>query len=513
MSEEPVLSIGPYRVEATIAKGNLASVLKARDAETGKLVAVKVGGQKLRGHVRATERFLADGEVARRLEHPNIARTLASGMHGEDPWVAHEHVEGQSLDHLLRQRRLSLPETLTVVKAVGRGLAYAHQQSVIHGNLKPRNILLSDDLSTVKITDFGGGRLESAKLESGTITTGQVSVGTVHYASPEVAHGLGQPDARSDLYSLGVVFYEMLTGRAPSGRIALPSQLVADLPSALDPIILKTLAQDRNQRYGSARELLADIDRLEQEQRLQLAAELEGISRATRRVLGSPGDPAQKAKFPGLYIALLIVTLLVVCGLIFFWMKGGGKEPARVPPAAEPGQPPGADLAPSTGASAELALALAAAKSGDVDQARRLLGEVAGKYPGSPEALEALLQKAALEEQKGGYQRDPKLGGSAPAALVTYRTLAETYPTAPPAEDALWKVGEMYEGLKKYDLAAQAFTDLASRFPKTRHDAWYRAAALYDKRLKDAARAKEAYARVPEGSGKYKAAQERLKRL
>lgn len=577
MPEETSLSIGPYRVEGTIAKGNLASVLKARDPQSGRAVAVKVGGPKLRGNPEAATRFLADGEIARPLEHPNVARTFDSGMHGEDPWVAHEYVEGVSLDRLLAQRRLSLPECLTVVKAVGRGLAYAHQQGVVHGNLKPRNVLVSDDLSTVKLTDFGSGRLESAKVEAGTIATGHVSVGAVHYTAPEVVHGLGQADARSDLYSLGVIFYEVLTGRAPSGRIALPSHLVADLPSDLDPIVLKCLAQDRNQRYSSARELLADVDKLEQEQRLRLAAEIEGLSRTTRRLLGSPGKPNDAVRFPGIYIAALIAATLVVCGLVFFWMKEGSSEPVRVPPPtqAPAAQPPGAQLpatpaqptpmepapavpepaaaqpapvkvtsgsgsqapapkasaaaapagpsaagtvsgtttATDQSASAELAQALAVAREGKTDEARRLLGEVASKYAGSPEALQALVQKAALEEQKGGYQRDPRLGGSAPAALVTYRTLAESYPTAPPAEEALWKVGEMYEGLKKYDLAAQAFSDLGSRFPATRHDAWYRAGSLYDKRLKDAARAKEAYARVPAGSGKYKEAQERLKRL
>ncbi len=340
MSEQPVLSIGPYEVEGTIAKGNLASVLKARDPRTGQLVALKMGGPKLRGNAAAAERFLADGERAKNLAHPNVARTLASGMHGEDPWVSHEHVEGVSLDRLLGQRRLSLPETLTVVKGVAQGLAYAHDLGALHGNLKPKNVLVSDDLSIVKIADFGSGRLDSAKVGEGTITTGQMTVGNVHYASPEVAHGTAPADARADLYSLGVLFYEMLTGRAPSGRIALPSQLVADLPSELDPIVLKLLAQDRNQRYASARALLADIDRLEQENRLRLAAEIEGLTRTTRRLLGSPGSPANGVKFPGFFLAALIVTLLLVAGLVFYLMQDGSDAPARVPPPASVASPP-----------------------------------------------------------------------------------------------------------------------------------------------------------------------------
>lgn len=578
MTNDVHLNIGPYEVSGTVAKGPSATVLKATHSVTGQVVAIKVAGPRWRGRPENTERFLADGKIAAGLIHPHIARVVDSGLHGEDPYLAVEYVEGSSLDTLLKSRRLSLPEVLMVVKAVARGLGYAHSRGALHANLKPRNILLTEDFRTIKITDFGAGRMESAKVETGTLATGQMSVGTVHYASPELAHGTAKPDARSDLYSLGVVFYEMLTGRAPSGRVNLPSQLVAGLPSALDPIVLKCLAQDRNQRYTGTEALLADLERLEQDQHLQLAAELEGIERTTRRLLGTqPGQASGSGR--GKLIAVGAVAALVVLGLVA-WLVLGGKErptPAPTQPAAteavgdppslpaepapattavqetapvspspaptkptvsgpvkpattvdkplaskptptpaQPAPPPVAPPAATTSGSNAQEMMLEAqrlANDGKIDEARKLYADVASQNPGKSEALSALLAKAALEEKQGKYQRDDKTGGSSPAALVTYRTITEKFPTARQAEAAFLKLGQMYEQEKKFDLAAQAYVDLGSRFPESKLDGWFKAGQLFDKKLKDEARAKQAYGQVPPSSPHYKEAQARLKKL
>ncbi len=663
-SSQPA-SIGPYEILSQLAKGQQTSVYLARDTRSGYNVAIKLLNPKAAQLPGAMERLEQDAAAASQLNHPGIVKVLGSSRAEGTAYVAMEYVDGSSLDVLLRQRRLSLQETLETVKQIARVLAYTHGQHVLHLNLKPRNVLIGSDGASVKLSDFGSGRIETVKLEGGTISTGQMSFGLLHYAAPEVAHGLGNVDARADIYSLGVMFYEMLTGRPPSGRVALPSQLVADLPSHLDPIVLRCLAQEPSQRYPSAQALIADIERLENELRLRLVTELEGLSRTTRRLLGSTAaDKAAKPAFPLPLVLLGALGLLTVAGVAWLALRGTGSSPPAPPAAveenqeAEPAKPPApaaeetkpatettppaspaaatetaaaptgpatrpaepvsggqgtrpASSRPSTTApapapaptpparpssgepaagndQADLEVAerklaskmfdeaesdaraflaahptsplagraallvaksqeargkLADAKSaylevasrypkspsapealyaqarlmlrdrGQEDAARAVLADIAKNYPTSPMAVPALVQKATLEEQKRIKQSDPVLRASAPAALDTYRTLATLFPQAPASEEALWKVAEMYEDARRYDLAAQALADLGSRFPSTRYDAWFKAGELYERKVKDKAKAKAAYASVPSSSPSYREAQDKLRKL
>ena len=144
-------------------------------------------------------------------------------------------------------------------------------------------------------------------------------------------------------------------------------------------------------------------------------------------------------------------------------------------------------------------------------EARRTLGELASSYPQSPWAPRALMMRGDLEERQRLYQRDDVLATSVPSALVTYRQVATQYGTTPVAETALWKLGELYLGAKRYQLAADAFATLAERYPATKFDAWYAAADLYDKRLNASERARAAYMRVPPSSPRFKDAQKRLR--
>jgi TolA-binding protein len=171
---------------------------------------------------------------------------------------------------------------------------------------------------------------------------------------------------------------------------------------------------------------------------------------------------------------------------------------------------------PTSPVVAEGTLALAdlvlRSRRGDREQAARdLFGEIATRYPDSPLAPNALARKAALEERAKLRVVDPQLNATVPAALVSYRTLVERYPTAEPAEASMAKLADMYEDLKRYDLAARTLDELASRVPGNTHDAAWRAAELYDKKIKDANTARSAYARVPAGSSHYKEAQKRAK--
>jgi TolA-binding protein len=144
--------------------------------------------------------------------------------------------------------------------------------------------------------------------------------------------------------------------------------------------------------------------------------------------------------------------------------------------------------------------------------ARQLLGEIPTLYPASPFAARALVEKARLEERQNLRAFDTVLQTSVPAALVSFRTLAEQYPETPELDAALWRLSEMYDDLRRYDLAAQALENLATRFPQNTRDAWWGAAELYERRLKDPAKARSAYANVPPTSSRYREAQERAQR-
>jgi TolA-binding protein len=144
------------------------------------------------------------------------------------------------------------------------------------------------------------------------------------------------------------------------------------------------------------------------------------------------------------------------------------------------------------------------------EEARELFGDVAANYPSSPFAARALAAKAEIERALKLNMRDATLGTSVPAALVSYRDLTERFPGDTVSEKAWWELGQMYEDLKKWDLAARAYSELGVNFPKTRYDAWFQAGEIYERRLKDAEKAKSAYGMVPSSSPRYKDAQKKL---
>jgi TolA-binding protein len=146
-------------------------------------------------------------------------------------------------------------------------------------------------------------------------------------------------------------------------------------------------------------------------------------------------------------------------------------------------------------------------------EARKLFADVASAFPDTAQATQALVSKARLEERERMKEPDVALKTTVPSALITYRLISERYPSSSASENALWKLSEMYEELRRYDLAVQALTDLSTRFPNTRLEAAFRTGELYERRIKDRAKAREAYAKVPTTSPQYKRAQEKVKDL
>jgi serine/threonine protein kinase len=294
--------IGPYRVTELIGRGGSSPVYKAVDPKRGRPVVVRLLSPHLIENAGAAARFERDTRALMSKPHPSLLQILDTGVEGARPYLVTELVEGVGLDNVLKERRLSVTEILTVMKGICRGLAHAHQLGVLHHHVSPHAILVSPDLSVVKLTEFGFTRVESLGL-TGTLNTGAITLGAFHYLAPEQVDSNATPDHRADLYSVGAVFQEMLTGRPPTGKFSLPSQSNSELLPETDTIVLKCLARNPSERYGTALELLGALGKLEESLNLRLLSEIRGV---TQKAAGS-----NKGLLIGGLVALLIVLAAV----------------------------------------------------------------------------------------------------------------------------------------------------------------------------------------------------------
>ncbi len=216
--------------------------------------------------------------------HPHLVEILETGQEGDRLYLAMELARGTSLDRVLKQRRLTLPEVFAVMRGVVRGLVHGHQHGVMHLSLTPRNVLVSPELDEVQVSDLGSSGFESASQNlQATMSTGEIHLGALYYLAPETLEGQ-KADARADLYSAGVIFHEMLTGRSPGPKFALPSQIDPSLAQDVDVVVLRCLARRPNERYASAADLQAALERLEEILGLRTLTEIRGISQAGSRL-------------------------------------------------------------------------------------------------------------------------------------------------------------------------------------------------------------------------------------
>jgi len=311
-------TIGPYRVRELLGKAG-QSVVYSAVAPEGRQVAIKLFPARLSGNPAAMERFHRElRAVAPVSRHPNLVHILDTGQEGDRLYLVMDLVAGTSLDRRLKQGRPSLSEAFTVMRGICRGLAQGHQHALLHRSLTPRNVLVSPDFSTVKVSDLGATGFETmAQSLTATLGTGEIRLGALYYLAPETVDGSGSVDARADLYSAGVIFHEMLTGRAPGPRFALPSQLDPALSPEIDVMVLRCLARRPDDRYASAGALLAALERLEETLRLRTLTEIRGISQAGSRLLGG-GDSGTGKRPILLYVGLALLALAALAGAGLF---------------------------------------------------------------------------------------------------------------------------------------------------------------------------------------------------
>ena len=261
---------GRYEILEAIGFGGMAVVYKARCHRLNRLVAIKILKDELSKDEEFRNRFHAESQAVAMLSHPNIMSVYDVSTHDEADYIVMELIDGITLKQYMEKKgTLNWKETLHFAMQIAKALEHAHGRGIVHRDIKPHNVMVLKN-GSVKVTDFGIARLMS---QSNTLT--KEALGSVHYISPEQAKG-GRVDNRSDLYSLGVVMYEMMTGRAPydgdspvavaikhiNGGAEMPSVLNPNIPGGLEQIIMKCMQTDPGKRYGSATELLYDLEEL-----------------------------------------------------------------------------------------------------------------------------------------------------------------------------------------------------------------------------------------------------------
>ncbi len=293
---------GRYRILRKLGSGGMANVYLAEDEDHGRRVAIKILNDRYANDESFTERFRREAKSAAALSHPNIVSIYDRGTAEGRPYIAMEVIEGRSLKEvIIGGGTMPISEAIEYAKQILSALRFAHRHGIIHRDIKPHNILLGQE-NRLKVTDFGIARYGPSQMtEVGSI------MGTAQYLSPEQARG-APVTASSDLYSAGIVLYEMLTAKTPFNgetpiEIAMkhlneppraPSELRPDVSPELDQIVLRALAKDPNERYETADEFSADLDRVE----AGLPVSAETTAAATAVLAGLPPTEATQVLAP-----------------------------------------------------------------------------------------------------------------------------------------------------------------------------------------------------------------------
>jgi eukaryotic-like serine/threonine-protein kinase len=359
--------VGHYHLERTLGAGGMGEVYLAIDERSGRKVALKLLPDYFNSDPQRVHRFQQEARAVLALNHPNIVTTYEVGEVDGVSFIASEFIEGETLRQVLAQRRRTTPEALDLVMQIANALTAAHDAGIVHRDIKPENIMLRPD-GYVKVLDFGVAKLNGpvVPLQSNlNATSPGMLIGTARYMSPEQARGT-DVDGRSDLWSLGVVLYEILTGQPPFAG-ATPSDCIAailerepppvqsyvpDVPAELNWSVKKLLRKDRDERYQTAKELLGDLRELRQ----RLGAEVtlnHTLTRDRARVdRNRSGALAKKSNGAARHFArykwagvgvLSIALLLVIAAVKYFPATNQPIDSLAVLPFVNEGGDPNSD--------------------------------------------------------------------------------------------------------------------------------------------------------------------------
>lgn len=335
-----------YEILERIGYGGMSVVYKALCHRLNRYDAIKILRDDLSADGESRERFQAESQAIAMLSHPNIVSVYDVGHVDDIDYIVMELVDGITLKQYMQKKgALSWKETLHFSTQIAKALAHAHGRGIIHRDIKPQNIMLLRD-GTIKVADFG-----IAELQSSLTGTSDQAVGSVHYMAPEQAKG-AVADARSDIYSLGIVMYEMLTGELPytgetpeevaikhiNGSPVPPREIRDDIPENMEKIVLKAMSSDLQSRYQSADELLADLENFRKHQaaaevRSNIAPDVAPIEE--RGVL--PKEQYRQKKKRSSKVTILsgvfgvIIFIIAISAFLWnFWLKGIFTEGERI---------------------------------------------------------------------------------------------------------------------------------------------------------------------------------------
>ena len=323
-----------YELKEIVGNGGMAVVYKAHDRLLNRTVAVKILKESLKNDTEIVEKFAAEGKAAASLSHNNIVSIYDVGQIDGLSFIVMEYVEGMTLKEYINENKpIRWQTACEIAIQIASALSHAHEHGIIHRDIKPHNILITKD-NVVKVADFGIARAVS----SDTMVAGGTALGSVHYISPEQARG-GYVDNTSDLYSLGVVLYEMLTGNLPfdgdnAVSIALkkleeepmsPKVINLDIPQTLDAIVMKAISKEQISRYKTAEEFSNDLKSLLNEDSMHIIAarpkdeedEEGGYN------MRSHGKKKKKTFNP---IVASVVLFVIIAVTVFLVMRGGSRE-------------------------------------------------------------------------------------------------------------------------------------------------------------------------------------------
>jgi len=291
-----------------LGQGGMGIVYKARQPRLDRFVALKILSEELAGDPAFAERFSREARALAKLSHPNIVAVHDFGEAGKLFYITMEFVDGVNLRQLEQARRLTPQEALGIVPKICEALQYAHDEGIVHRDIKPGNILI-DKRGRVKIADFGLAKLAGKPAGDLTLTQSRQIMGTPHYMAPEQMERPLEVDHRADIYSLGVVLYEMLTGELPLGRFALPSQKV-QVDVRVDEVVLKSLEKELVRRYQHASEVRTDVESIA----AGGAVEISNAAGAVRNEDES-GNPILKRRIQNAALALIVSAVLNLIAL------------------------------------------------------------------------------------------------------------------------------------------------------------------------------------------------------
>jgi serine/threonine protein kinase len=243
-----------------IGEGGMGAVYRARQRKLDRLVALKLLAVPAGGGGTFADRFHREARLLARLNHPGIVAVHDYGEAGGFFYLLMEYVDGVNLRQAMRAGRFTPAQALALVPKICEALQYAHDEGILHRDIKPENLLL-DTRGRVKIADFGIAKLLGDKIKDATLTASGLAVGTPHYMAPEQLEHPQDVDQRADIYSLGVVFYEMLTGELPIGRFAPPSQKTPVDPR-VDQVVLQALEKERERRQHNVAEVKTEVEQI-----------------------------------------------------------------------------------------------------------------------------------------------------------------------------------------------------------------------------------------------------------